>query len=132
MKEFSSSSISPEDWDSMDGAAVCSLTQEEFRRKVPIDPNDLMWTHVELLRMCKFVAVVQKWTGPFPKPTVQKQKGNKVKIPTRVVKSFLVCYLTNRGILLKVIPRQTIKKPPVRLGMAKFTVMSESALGNCT
>jgi GA-binding protein transcription factor alpha len=25
-----------------------------------VDPGDLFWTHLELLRKCKFVAVVQK------------------------------------------------------------------------
>lgn len=29
----------------------------EFRQKVPHDPEDLFWTHFELLRKCKMVAV---------------------------------------------------------------------------
>ena len=31
----------------------------EFQKRVPNDPNDLFWTHLELLRKCKFVAVLQ-------------------------------------------------------------------------
>ena len=31
------------------------MTHSEFREKIPVDPNDLFWTHLELLRKCKFV-----------------------------------------------------------------------------
>ncbi len=40
------------------------MSHEDFKKKVPIDPNDLMWTHLELLRKCKFVAVVQNKIPP--------------------------------------------------------------------
>ena len=110
IKQFGRASISPEDWN-IDGSTLCSLTHEEFKKKVPIDPNDLMWTHVELLRKCKFVAVVQNPSSAPP------SSGSAV---------------TASSLSSKVPPRQTIKKAPVRLGMAKFTVMSESALGNRT
>jgi hypothetical protein len=33
------------------------------KAKVAVDPGDLFWTHLELLRKCKFVAVVQKNQG---------------------------------------------------------------------
>ena len=44
----------------MTGRRLCELTHEEFKGKVGVDPGDLFWTHLELLRKCKFVAVVQK------------------------------------------------------------------------
>jgi len=28
------------------------MTLEEFRKKVPVDPQNLFWTHIELLRKC--------------------------------------------------------------------------------
>ena len=59
MKTFSSASIDPVDWN-MSGSELCETTQDQFKLKVQVDPNDLFWTHLELLRKCKFVAVVQK------------------------------------------------------------------------
>lgn len=32
----------------------------EFQVKVPHDPDDVFWTHIQLLRKCKFVAIIQK------------------------------------------------------------------------
>lgn len=29
----------------------------EFQEKVPVDPGDTFWTHLELLRKCKMVAI---------------------------------------------------------------------------
>ena len=58
LNTFKSASIDPADW-IMSGEELCSISQEQFKSKVPVDPNDLFWTHLELLRKCKFVAVVQ-------------------------------------------------------------------------
>ena len=58
LNTFKSASIDPADW-IMSGEDLCSISQEQFKTKVPVDPNDLFWTHLELLRKCKFVAVVQ-------------------------------------------------------------------------
>lgn len=30
---------------------------EEFQAKVPLDPGEVFWTHLELLRKCKFVGM---------------------------------------------------------------------------
>ena len=57
LNTFKSASIDPADW-IMSGEELCSISQEQFKTKVPVDPNDLFWTHLELLRKCKFVAVV--------------------------------------------------------------------------
>ena len=109
MAEFSRTAISLEDWN-IDGKELCAMSHEDFKKKVPIDPSDLMWTHLELLRKCKFVAVVQHQEAG------QKSGGGSPAAPAGANQ----------------FPRKTNKKPPVRLGAAKFTVMSESALGNRT
>lgn len=33
------------------------LIPTEFQEKVPVDPGDTFWTHLELLRKCKMVAI---------------------------------------------------------------------------
>lgn len=38
---------------------MCSLSLDDFHARVPDDPGDMFWTHLELLRKCKFVAVRQ-------------------------------------------------------------------------
>eukprot|EP00095_Tigriopus_kingsejongensis_P007222 snap_masked-scaffold1635_size32709-processed-gene-0.2 protein:Tk07222 transcript:snap_masked-scaffold1635_size32709-processed-gene-0.2-mRNA-1 annotation:"dna-binding protein ets97d" len=117
IREFPNASIDSDDWH-MDGRELCGLSQAEFRRKVPLDPTDMMWTHVELLRKCKFVAVIQTQTeASRPKPSLASPRPSAYSLAHPSVAQ---------------IPRKTHKKPPVRLGTAKFTVMSESALGNRT
>ncbi|XP_062561327.1 DNA-binding protein Ets97D isoform X2 [Armigeres subalbatus] len=59
VKIFQLTSIKLQDW-SISGKELCDMDHAEFKQKVPSDPGDLFWTHLELLRKCKFVAVVQK------------------------------------------------------------------------
>jgi hypothetical protein len=42
------------DWN-ITGKQLCQLSVSDFHSKVPVDPGDLFWTHLELLRKCKFV-----------------------------------------------------------------------------
>lgn len=65
-KQFHQASIQPEDWAQMTGEELCRLTVQEFNRMVPQDPGNFFWTHLELLRKCKYVAVQQKGGGPPP------------------------------------------------------------------
>lgn len=37
------------------------MTLDEFQKKVPNDPGNVFWTHLELLRKYKFVAIIQKF-----------------------------------------------------------------------
>lgn len=37
------------------GQQLAGLTHEEFVRYIPNDRNDIFWTHLELLRKCRFV-----------------------------------------------------------------------------
>lgn len=39
----------------IDGNELCKMTLQQFKKKIPKDPDDLFWTHLELLRKCKFV-----------------------------------------------------------------------------
>lgn len=59
VRTFQLTSIKLQDW-SVSGRELCDLDHVDFKQKVPSDPGDLFWTHLELLRKCKFVAVVQK------------------------------------------------------------------------
>lgn len=56
----------------MTGQQLCNLTLLEFQEKVPDDPNDIFWTHLELLKKCKLVAVLQ--TEPSDEYPVPKFK----------------------------------------------------------
>lgn len=124
--QFPNASIDSDDW-RIDGRQLCALSQDDFKRKVPLDPSDMMWTHVELLRKCKFVAVIQK-TPPVEDPPI-KENGSATGASNALHESGMGSTVNGGGLQ---IPRKTHKKPPVRLGTAKFTVMSESALGNRT
>jgi len=125
-KEFPEASFDPisSEWD-VDGQELCSLSNDEFKKKVAYDPGDLMWTHLELLRKCKFVAVVQK-TKPENQTAVSNNTNNSTN------QKFAIGSATgtanNMGGTTGF--RKTIKKPPVRLGAAKFTVMTESSSPN--
>ncbi|XP_003701261.1 DNA-binding protein Ets97D isoform X1 [Megachile rotundata] len=59
VRQFNLASVRLADWN-ITGQQLCNLTLEEFQAKVPLDPGEVFWTHLELLRKCKFVAVVQK------------------------------------------------------------------------
>ncbi|XP_004536597.1 DNA-binding protein Ets97D isoform X2 [Ceratitis capitata] len=59
IRQFELSGVSMNDW-SMTGKELCSLTHEEFRRKLPKDPGNVFWTHLQLLKECKFVSVIHK------------------------------------------------------------------------
>lgn len=85
VRQFNLASVRLADWN-ITGQQLCNLTLEEFQAKVPLDPGEVFWTHLELLRKCKFVAVVQK--DPPASPTennvdksikVRSQKPTKAK-----------------------------------------------------
>ncbi|XP_014673980.1 PREDICTED: GA-binding protein alpha chain-like [Priapulus caudatus] len=58
------------------GKQLCELSHEEFQKYIPMDKGDLFWTHLELLRKCKFVAVVQ------PQQTIVAIASTEPKIRT--------------------------------------------------
>lgn len=129
LKEFPESTFDPssEDWD-LDGDQLCNLSHEDFKKKVFEDPGDLLWTHLELLRKCKLVAVVQKPAQPpttasavtklQPAPAKHKQVAS--LMPPGSVTTQLTSALGGPP------ARKTAPKKPVRLGTAKETVLTES------
>ncbi|XP_068621851.1 DNA-binding protein Ets97D isoform X2 [Battus philenor] len=58
VRQFNLTGIKLSDWN-ISGTELCALLNVDFKEKVPSDPGDLFWTHFELLRKCKFIAVVQ-------------------------------------------------------------------------
>ncbi|XP_011881306.1 PREDICTED: DNA-binding protein Ets97D isoform X2 [Vollenhovia emeryi] len=84
VRQFNIVSLRLADWN-ITGAQLCNLTMEEFHAKVPLDPGDVFWTHFELLRKCKFVAVVQKDAPDTPNEGVA-EKSIKARHP-KVTKS---------------------------------------------
>ncbi|CAH0712996.1 unnamed protein product, partial [Brenthis ino] len=68
VRQFNLAGVKLSDW-SISGTELCNITNVDFKEKVPSDPGDLFWTHFELLRKCKFIAVVQTDEQP---PAVEK------------------------------------------------------------
>ncbi|GAB6019920.1 hypothetical protein CHUAL_001451 [Chamberlinius hualienensis] len=62
VKQFGLHGLKLEDWN-INGRQLSELSHMEFMKRVPFDNGDLFWTHLELLRKCKFVAVVQQPTS---------------------------------------------------------------------
>lgn len=44
----------------LSGIELCQLSHDDFVQLVPNDVDNIFWTHLELLRKCKFVAVMQQ------------------------------------------------------------------------
>ncbi|KAL7302677.1 hypothetical protein TKK_0004733 [Trichogramma kaykai] len=87
VRHFKLISVKLADWN-IAGEELCKLDIKQFQKKVPHDPGDVFWTHFELLRKCKFVAVVQKpqtessdSASPSPKSPVKNkvEKSSKPK-----------------------------------------------------
>lgn len=58
IKEFKLIGVNPNNF-KISGKQLCELTHPEFVKLIPNDKGDIFWTHLELLRKCKFVAVMQ-------------------------------------------------------------------------
>lgn len=56
IKEFGLSDVDEEGF-IMNGRQLCDLKHADFVKLIPNDPQDVFWTHLELLRRCKFVGV---------------------------------------------------------------------------
>ncbi|CAH2056248.1 unnamed protein product, partial [Iphiclides podalirius] len=64
VRQFNLTGIKLSDWN-ISGTELCAIANVDFKEKVPSDPGDLFWTHFELLRKCKFIAVVQNDEQPM-------------------------------------------------------------------
>jgi len=55
--QFSLESVAVDQFD-LTGVELCQLSHDDFTQLVPNDVDNIFWTHLELLRKCKFVG---KW-----------------------------------------------------------------------
>lgn len=61
VKEFSLVNVDVDNF-VMNGQQLCELRHEDFVKYIPSDKGDIFWTHLELLRKCKFVGKLLKWS----------------------------------------------------------------------
>lgn len=66
VQQFNLQGVNMDTWN-ITGKELSELSHADFVKKVPYDPGDFFWTHLELLRKCKFVAVIQQpaYVQPF-------------------------------------------------------------------
>ncbi|ALC46776.1 Ets97D [Drosophila busckii] len=74
IKEFELRDINMNDW-CINGQELCAMTHEWFSRKLPRDPGNVFWTHLQLLKECNFVSVVHKQAEELRKPKPTKPSG---------------------------------------------------------
>lgn len=61
INQFNLKGVNPSQWAFVDGPSLCNMSHTEFIQRIPKNPlskdpnHDLFWTHLELLRKCKFV-----------------------------------------------------------------------------
>lgn len=58
--EFSLVGVNEAAFAGMTGKELCELEHANFESLVPHDKGDVFWTHIELLRKCKFVGMESK------------------------------------------------------------------------
>lgn len=86
-RHFNLQNPNPEDWN-LTGKQLCDLSHTEFVRRVSFDPGDIFWTHLELLRKCKIVAVIQQPVYVQPatqmiaiQKSVNQPPRNRIRVP---------------------------------------------------
>lgn len=86
-QHFNLQNPNPEDWN-LTGKQLCDLSHSEFVRRVSFDPGDIFWTHLELLRKCKIVAVIQQPVYVQPatqviaiQKSVSQPPRNRIRVP---------------------------------------------------
>lgn len=85
VRQFNLPNIKLSDWP-MNGKQLYELSIEDFQKIVPNDPGDVFWTHLELLRKMKVVAVKRDENAiKKVKPLKQTMKQTKV---TRVLPNY--------------------------------------------
>jgi len=56
ISQFSLEGVAVEQFD-LTGIELCQLSHDDFIQLVPNDIDNIFWTHLELLRKCKFVGM---------------------------------------------------------------------------
>lgn len=75
VRQFNLPNLKLSDW-SMSGSDLFKLDIHDFQKIVPSDPGDVFWTHFELLRKMKVVAITKEDKMEKKQPKLMKQ--NKV------------------------------------------------------
>ncbi|KOC61619.1 DNA-binding protein Ets97D [Habropoda laboriosa] len=118
VRQFNLASVRLADWN-ITGHQLCNLTLEEFQAKVPLDPGEVFWTHLELLRKCKFVAVVQKDASASPTENIMdksiKIRSQKATKPRPVV---------NQQARVVSVPLENIDSTPITIATSSRSVNS--------
>ncbi|CAH2101884.1 unnamed protein product [Euphydryas editha] len=84
VRQFNLRGVRLSDW-AIPGSELCTLSNLHFKEKVPSDPGDLFWTHFELLRKCKFIAVVQNDEQPPVKDVLEMPQSAIKKKPKQLI-----------------------------------------------
>ncbi|XP_011495988.1 PREDICTED: DNA-binding protein Ets97D [Ceratosolen solmsi marchali] len=116
VRQFNLVSLKLVDWN-ITGNQLCNLTLEEFQTKVPLDPGDIFWTHLELLRKCKFVAVVQKDFIPQTNDCISKKT-----VKSKNQKSLKVRPIVNQQTRIINVPLTNLDSTPLSLATSSRTV----------
>lgn len=85
IKRFNVQHIKSEDWN-ITGDQLCNLDLQSFKKKVPNDPGDRFWTHIELLRKCKFVATIRTQADPTVSEENSTNEGQSALKKPRIMK----------------------------------------------
>ncbi|XP_076300461.1 DNA-binding protein Ets97D isoform X1 [Lasioglossum baleicum] len=118
VRQFNLASVRLADWN-ITGQQLCNLTLEEFQAKVPLDPGEVFWTHLELLRKCKFVAVVQK--DPPESPT-ENSIDRSMKV--RNQRTAKPRQLVNQQARVVSVPLENIDATPITIATSSRAVNS--------
>ncbi|XP_045465584.1 DNA-binding protein Ets97D isoform X2 [Harmonia axyridis] len=73
VRHFNLPNIKLSDW-CMNGEELYKLTIQDFQKIVPSDPSDIFWTHLELLRKMKVVAIIKEDDLDLSSPPKRKPK----------------------------------------------------------
>lgn len=84
VRQFSLPKLQLSDW-SITGADLFAMDIHDFSKIVPNDPGDIFWTHFELLRKMKVVAVIKEDKHKPPSEKLMKPKNKVSHNNTRYV-----------------------------------------------
>ncbi|KAH8295317.1 hypothetical protein KR018_009946, partial [Drosophila ironensis] len=84
VKQFELRGINLADWQ-INGQQLCAMTHEQFCQKLPRDPGNVFWTHLQLLKECNFVSVVHKQAEEQRKPK-QLKTGDPSSLEQRIMR----------------------------------------------
>uniref|UniRef100_A0A6P4FCZ6 DNA-binding protein Ets97D n=1 Tax=Drosophila rhopaloa TaxID=1041015 RepID=A0A6P4FCZ6_DRORH len=126
IKQFELRGINMSDWQ-INGQELCVMTHEEFSRKLPRDPGNVFWTHLQLLKECNFVSVVHKQAEELRKPKQPRIMAasaistttSSLSLEQRIMRK---SYQTVKG-------SESIESPPTSLSPTNYTAIGSGNNG---